>query len=119
VYKHFVQAIKSQLGFTYSYASPRPYNNPNEDSFNGSRTPSYQDLSANVSWLVKPWIIVYASCTNLLGRDNIFGYQYSLAPGPGGEYTGRPVRQPAPRFAFLAVFITLSKNKTVNQLPNL
>jgi hypothetical protein len=119
VYKHFVQALKSQLGFTYSYASPRPYNNPNEDSFNGSRTPSYQDLSANVSWLAKPWIIVYASCTNLLGRDNIFGYQYSLAPGPGGEYTGRPVRQPAPRFAFLGVFITLSRNKTVNQLPNL
>jgi hypothetical protein len=30
-----------------------------------------------------------------------------------------PIRQPAPHFIFLGVFITISKNKGVNQLPNL
>ena len=121
VYKHFVKAIKSQLGFTYSYGSGRPYYNPNnsEDKFNSDKTPSYQDLSANVAYLPKSNLILYVSCTNLLGHDNIFGYQYSSQPNASGEYVSRAVRQPAPRFLFVGVFITITKNKSVNQLPNL
>ncbi len=119
VYKHFVQAIKSQLGFTYSYTSGRPYYNPNTTDFNSDRTPSYQDLSVNVAYLPKNWLIIYFSCTNLLGRDNIFGYTYASSPGSDGVYARQPVRQAADRFLFLGVFITLSKNKSINQLPNL
>ncbi len=121
VYKHFVKAIKSQLGFTYSYSSGRPYYNPNlsSEKFQSERTPSYQDLSANVSYLPKNWLIIYISCTNLLGRDNIFGYEYSAQANTNGEYVSRGVRQPASRFLFMGVFITISKNKSVNQLPNL
>ncbi len=121
VYKHFIKAIKSQLGFTYSYASGRPYYNPNlkTEQFQSERTPSYQDLSANVSYLPKNWLIIYASCTNLLGRNNIFGYQYSSQQNSNGEYVSRAIRQPASHFIFLGIFITISKNKSVNQLPNL
>ncbi len=121
VYKHFVKAIKSQLGFTYSYSSGRPYYNPNlpGEKFQSERTPSYQDISANVSYLPKNWLIIYVSCTNLLGRDNVFGYEYSTQANTTGEYVSRGVRQPASRFLFMGVLITLSKNKSVNQLPNL
>jgi hypothetical protein len=121
VYKHFVKAIKSQLGFTYSYSSGRSYYNPNlsTEKFQSERTPSYQDLSANVSYLPRNWLILYVSCTNLLGRDNIFGYEYSTQANASGEYVSREVRQPASRFMFLGVFITISKNKSINQLPNL
>lgn len=119
VYKHFITSLKSQLGVTYSFSSPRPYNNPNSEDFNSGRTPSYHDLSANIAYLPKNWLIIYASCTNLLGRDNIFGYEYATAPNAQGLYAERAVRQAATRFIFLGVFITISKNKTVNQLPNL
>jgi hypothetical protein len=119
VYKHFIPTLKSQAGFTYSYTSGRPYNNPNQSGFNQSKTPSYQDLSFNWSYLFKPWVIVYFSCTNVLGRDNIFGYEYASQPNNEGMYTGRPIRQAAPRFLFLGVFITLSKDKSVTQLPTL
>jgi len=119
VYKHFISGLKSQLGLTYSYSSPRPYQDPNMETFNGARTPAYQDLSANISYLPKNWLIIYISCTNLLGHNNIFGYQYSATPGPTGWYAGRPIQQPARHFLFLGMFITLSKNKSVNQLPNL
>lgn len=121
VYKHFIPKLKSQLGATYSFTSGRPYFNPNltEGEFNSQRTPSFQDLSANVAYLPKNWLIIYVSCTNLLGRDNIFNYEYSTTPNASGEYVGRAVKQPAPRFAFIGVFITISKNKSVNQLPNL
>lgn len=119
VYKHFITQIRSQVGMTYSYSSPRAFNNPNSEKFNAGRTPSYQDLSANVSYLPKPYLIIYASVTNLLGRDNIFGYEYSRTPDTNGMYGERAVRQAAKRFIFLGVFITISKNKSINQLPNL
>jgi hypothetical protein len=121
VYKHFLTAMKTQLGFTYSYSSGRTYFNPNKsmDEFNTDKTASYQDLSVNIAYLPKNNLILYLSCTNLLGRDNIFGYQYSVAPDADGFYPSQPIRQAAPRFIFLGVFITLSKNKSVNQLPNL
>ncbi|MBL7857047.1 MAG: TonB-dependent receptor [Cyclobacteriaceae bacterium] len=119
VYKHFIAALKSQVGATYSFTSGRPYNDPNEEKFNHARTPAYRDLSFNWSYLPKPYLIVYFSCTNVLGRDNIFGYEFSGNMNAEGLYNSRAIRQPAPRFIFLGIFITLSKNKTVNQLPSL
>lgn len=119
VYKHFVSKIRSQIGVTYSFASPRPYNNPNLDTFNGERTPAYHDVSANISYLPRSWIIIYASCTNLLGRNNIFGYDYSSLPDDNGVYAAREITQPAKHFMLVGIFLTISKNKTVNQLPNL
>lgn len=119
VYKHFITQLKSQLGLTYSFGSGRPYYDPNSEAYNGGRTPFYQDVSANISYLPRNWLIVYASCTNLLGRDNVFGYEFASTPDAAGVYASRPLRQAAPRFAFIGVFITISKNKTVNQLPNL
>ncbi len=119
VYKHFVPDLKSQLGFTYSMASGRPYDNPTQDIFNNSRTPYFHDLSANVSYLPKPNLIIYASVTNLLGRDNIFGYQFRRLPGDVESYETMALTLPAPRFLFLGVFITLTNSGSVSQLPNL
>lgn len=119
VYKHFIPVLKTQIGWTYSFTSGRPYNDPNVDEFNSGKTKSYQDLSVNISYLPNPQMIVYFSCTNVLGRDNIFGYEFSGIPDGNGVYAGRAIRQPAPRFLFLGIFITLSKDKTINQLPTL
>ncbi len=119
VYKHFIKAIKSQAGLTYSYSTGRTYYNPNNKKFNSDLTPDYQDLSATVSYLPKNWIIIFMSATNLLGANNIFGYNYSTTPNEAGVYAGRPIVQPAPHFLFLGVLLTITKNKSVNQLPNL
>ncbi len=119
VYKHFISALKMQAGVTYSFTSGRPYFNPNNDKFNNDRTPAYQDLSVNIAYLPKPNLILYFSCTNILGNDNIFGYQYANTPDANGVYASRATRQAADRFIFLGVFITISKNKSIGQLPNL
>jgi hypothetical protein len=117
--KYFIEKMKSQLGATYSFTSGRPFNNPNEATFNGSKTPAYQDLSFTWSYLPKPHLIVFFSCTNVLARDNIFGYEYGTTLNENGQYNSRAIRQPAPRFLFLGIFLTLSKDKSVNQLPTL
>jgi hypothetical protein len=119
VYKHFISSLQSQFGVTYSYSSGRPYNNPNDNRFNKGVTPAYQDLSFNWSYLPTPSLIIYFSCTNLLMRDNIFGYEYSQNLNEQGFYNARAIRAPARNFLFLGIFITLSKERSVNQLPNL
>ncbi|MBL6449527.1 TonB-dependent receptor [Fulvivirga sp. 29W222] len=119
VFKYFINALKTQLGGTYSYASGRPFNNPNLELFNSEKTADYHDLSLNASYLLKSNVIIHGSVTNVFGFDNIFGFESSNEPNENGEFILRPVKQAAPRFIFLGVFITLSKDKSVNQLPTL
>jgi len=117
--KYFWKELKTQIGATYTFASSRPYENPNTDGFNNHHTPAYHDLSLNFSYLYRSNVIVHGSITNVLGVDNIFGYEYSEQTDAQGVYVGRAIKQPAPRFIFLGVFITLAKNKSINQMPNL
>lgn len=119
VVKKFINSIKSQVGCTYSFASPRTFNDPNNDQFLSGRTPSYHDLSFNISYLYSNQIIIHAMVNNALGINNIFGYEFASEPNENGSYASRPITPAAPRFIFLGVFITLSKNKGINQLPNL
>lgn len=117
--KRFVESIKSQLGATYSFASNRRYNDLNDDLFLGKKTPAYHDLSINISYLYSSQIIVHAMVNNVFGINNIFGYEYAGTADENGLYPSRPITPPAKRFLFLGVFITLSKNKSISQLPNL
>ncbi|MEJ2004485.1 MAG: TonB-dependent receptor [Cyclobacteriaceae bacterium] len=119
VYKHWFQSLRSQLGITYTFGSPRRYNDPNLETFNSEKTNAYHNLSMNVSYLMSSNVIVYFSMTNLTGRKNIFGYEYAEAPDQNGIYVSQAIVPPADRFLFLGVFITLSKDKGINQLPNL
>ena len=119
VYKHFINLLRSQIGLTYAYASGRPYHDPNFPGFNAKVTPAYHDLSCNISYLATSQIIVYLSATNLFNRKNIFGYRFHSQPDDQGTYQGEPIKLPAPRFLLAGVFITLSKSKSVNQLPHL
>ena len=119
VYKHFIPAIKTQIGATYSFNSGRPYNNPNEEAFNASVTKYYADFSFNFAYLFRQNIILYASATNLLGRDNVFGYEYERTSGEDNYFNSSPITQPAKRFLFVGLFITLTKASQSNNLENL
>lgn len=119
VYKHFVNPIRTQLGFTYSFTSGRPYDDPNREGFNQRAIPAYHNLSFNAAYLYKQNVIFYTSITNLTGRDNIFGYEYANAPNIQGQFDRVAIGQPAKRFYFLGIFVTISKNKEKNQLDNL
>ncbi|MEO9967972.1 MAG: TonB-dependent receptor [Reichenbachiella sp.] len=119
VYKHFISDIRTQVGASFSYNNGRPYNNPNEEEFNGSKTKHYSDLSFNFAFLYRPNIILYASASNLLGRDNVFSYEYADEPNADGLYRSQAVGQPAKRFYFVGIFITLTKDKNKNNLENL
>lgn len=119
VVKHFIAPLKSQLGVSMSANDGYTYENPNLPGQMNSKTKSFQDLSLGWSYLAKPNLIIHLACSNVLGRDNIFGYQYANEPNENGFYQGNPIRLQAPRFLFLGIFLTLSKDKNANNLNNL
>lgn len=119
VVKHFVGKLKSQFGTSFSINDGYTYHNPNLPRQMNSKTRSFQDMSVSWSYLPKPNLIIHIACSNILGRENVFGYQFSEQENEQGNYESRPIGMQAPRFLFLGIFITLSKDKTANQLNNL
>jgi hypothetical protein len=119
VIKHFVSAFQSQLGLSFSLNDGYTYHDPNRPDGMNSKTKSYQALGLGWSYLPRPNLIIHFACSNALGRENIFGFQYSKEANSNGYYESLPFRQGAPRFLFLGIFLTLSKDKTANQLNNL
>jgi outer membrane cobalamin receptor len=119
VLKHFVQPLRTQFGATYNFASTRLFHNPNKPGFQNDGTPNFHDLSLNAAVLFKQNIILYMSCSNVFGRDNVFGYEYANSPNENGFYESQPIIQGAKRFVFVGLFITLTKDGQENQLRNL
>lgn len=119
VTKYFITDWKSQIGFTNSYSSGRPYNDPNQTKFMNGKTKSYNSLSFNWAYLLTTQKILYFSVSNLLGTQNVFGYDYARTPDASGVYQRQAVTPTADRFFFVGFFWTISQNKNENQLKNL
>ena len=119
VTKYFITDWKSQVGFTNSYSSGRPYNDPNQPQFMNGKTKSYNSLSFNWAYLLTTQKILYFSVSNILGTQNVYGYDYAKLPDPNGVYQRQAVVPTADRFFFVGFFWTISQNKSENQLKNL
>ena len=119
VVKHFVTDWKSQFGLSYNYASGRNYTDPNLGGFLDQKTKSYNALNANWAYLISPQKIFYVSVSNVLGTQNINGYQFADQPDLNGKFDSRAITPSADRFFFVGFFWTISSNKDSNQLNNL
>ncbi len=119
VTKYWINEWKSQIGFTNSYSSGRPYNNPNEAKFMNGKTKSYNSLSFNWAYLLSQQKILYFSVSNVLGSQNVFGYEYANNPDNSGFYKRKEIIPVADRFFFVGFFWTISNDKKDNQLRNL
>lgn len=111
VYKYYVSKLRTFTGFTYAYATGRPYYNPNNSSadFLKDKTKEYHNLSLNFNYLTsikKNFTVVVFSITNVLGIENVFGYRYS-SDGLHREAVG-PTNK---RFFFLAAFINIGSQE--------
>jgi hypothetical protein len=119
VTKYFITDWKSQIGFTNSFSSGRPYNDPNQTQFMNGRTKAYNSLSFNWAYLLTTQKILYFSVSNVLGTQNVFGYDYAKNPDTNGVYNRQAIIPTADRFFFVGFFWTISQNKNENQLKNL
>lgn len=119
VAKYWINDWKSQIGFTNLYSSGRPYNNPNETKFMNGKTKSYNSLSFNWVYLLTTQKILYFSVSNILGSQNVYGYDYAKNPNSAGVYNRAAITPTADRFFFVGFFWTISNDKKENQLKNL
>jgi vitamin B12 transporter len=112
VYKHWLSKWHTSAGATYAYSSGRPFNDPNTTVFNGGKTPAYHDLSLTASYVTNikgNMTILHFMLNNLLGNEQVFGYQYGKTPNATGKMEGKAITTGAKRFFFVGCFISIGQ----------
>lgn len=119
VYKHYIPTLRSQVGATYAFQSPRPYHDPTAPEFMTGRTPAFHNLSLNWSYLTNirgHFTVLFASVTNVFGFEQVFGYRAFDRDGvplpnylfnqPADAVVQVAQVPPAPRAFFVGMFVS-------------
>ncbi|MCK5066959.1 MAG: TonB-dependent receptor, partial [Bacteroidales bacterium] len=109
VFKYFFTRITTFAGFTYSFASPRPYDDKNSQEFMDGRAGCYNDISMNITYVTSLFnndFIIHMNITNLFGFKNVYAYTYSNTPGEDGLYASQPVLPSVGRQAVLVFLLS-------------
>ncbi|MBS1587254.1 MAG: TonB-dependent receptor [Bacteroidetes bacterium] len=108
--KYFIDKISTNVSATYSFATGKPYYDPNPGvAFLSERTPAYHNLSLTLSYLhtIKKWFtVVYLGVDNITNNPNIFGYRYRMTPA---GYASEPIKPALYRSIFLGVNFSLTE----------
>ncbi len=110
VYKQAIPSVKMSVGFTYTFATGRPYyyfNNP--PTYNGpdikGTTINYNNLSINGSYLTSikgNFTVVFLGVNNILGINNVYGYRFS----PDASIR-TPITPQSLRTIFIGMFVSI------------
>ena len=126
VMKRFFTKMKTGFNFTYSYATGRPYY---DFMINGGnkyyiaeqgKTKDYHSLNFSMEYVpsvgkanAKSFVVWFASISNLLGYNAVYGYNYS--------YNGtikQPITPTANRFYFIGCFISWGVDRSQDAINN-
>ena len=110
VYKRFLEPLNIYASMTYSFASNRPYHDPNLAGFMNSKTQSYNDISLSLTHLMQLFgkeSVLHLMVNNLTGFDNVYGYNFSNIPTSSGKYESTPIKSSFVRQIILLVSINL------------
>jgi hypothetical protein len=127
VVKKFVTKIKTQFNGSYTFATGRPYYNIRYSNIAGKyqitdqgKTISYNNLSFSVNYLptignpkTKNFVVWVFSVNNVLGSDQVYGYNYS--------YNGLrkdPILPTARRFYFVGCFLSFGVDRSDDAINN-
>jgi outer membrane cobalamin receptor len=119
VTKHWIEDWKSQIGFSYIFASGRNYTDPNQPGFLNEQTRNFSSLSFNWAYLIDQQKILYFSASNVLGTRNVFGYNYANEADMNGIFQRQAIVPNDDQFFFVGLFWTISDDNKSNQLDNL
>lgn len=116
VAKRFVTALSTQFSTTYSFASGRPYYNPNrpEREFMSDRTIHYHSLGLQANYLRtfgKMNAVFIANISNVLGSKQVFGYRFASVKNAAGNYAGTEVTPLAKRFVFVGMYLSIGADR--------
>ena len=115
--KYNIPVLKTIFGITNRYASGRPYHDPTISGLMNSTTGYYNSVDMSLTYLAGKKVIIYASASNLLGRQNVYNYTYSADASSPDGYRKVPVIDSSNHFFYIGIFITLS-GKTAYDVSN-
>jgi Outer membrane receptor for ferrienterochelin and colicins len=121
VVKKFVSKLKMNVNASYNFATGRPYYNIRYDNNAGKfriadqgKTIPYHNLSFSVNYLpdigktnAKRFLILVVSMNNVLGSDQVFGYNYSF-----NGLRREPVLPTARRFFLIGCFMSFGVDRS-------
>jgi hypothetical protein len=117
VTKRWVTKLSTGFNFTYSYASGRPYynfkynNSTNKYTIaDQGTTKDFHNLGFSANYVKKvgnAYAVLVGSVTNVLGANQVFGYNYSY-----NGFRKEAITPPAKRFFFVGVFISWGVDRT-------
>jgi vitamin B12 transporter len=127
VAKKFVMPWKTGFNMSYTFATGRPFYNLQYDNAQGKyyakeegRTINYNSLSFSLNYLPnlgktnkKTFIVWVANLTNVLGQDQIFGYNFSSVNNNKVAIT-----PPSKRFLYIGCFINFGIDRTQDAINN-
>ncbi|MCM5529568.1 TonB-dependent receptor [Parasegetibacter sp. NRK P23] len=121
VMKKFVTPLKTNINGSYTYATGRPYFNPNKpsDQFLSDRTRDFHSMSLSFNYLpnigkkTNTFVVWVLSINNVLGANQVYNYSYSnRLREADGSLRAHPIGPPAKRFIFLGCFISIGTDRT-------
>ncbi len=123
VLKKFYSKLNTGFNFTYTYATGRPYYNIKYNSglvkyeiADEGKTIDYHNLGFSMNWLTnifKSYAVVVASVTNVLGSNQVFGYNYSY----NGNYK-QAITPVSTRFFFIGIFLSWGVDRRQDAINN-
>ncbi len=125
VTKRFFTKLKMGVNATYTWATGRPYynfmlSNGKYQLADQGLTKPYNSLNFSAEYIPslgktnpKSFIVLFASMTNVLGYDAVYGYNYSFS-----GLVKQPVEPPAKRFYFIGCFISWGVDRTQDAINN-
>ena len=127
VIKKFVLPLKTGFNASYSFASGRPYYNLEYDNLqnkyiiaDAGRTINYNSLSFSVNYLPnlgntkkKSFIVWVLSLTNVLGQNQVYGYNYATLSSNKVAIT-----PPSKRFLYIGCFLSFGIDRTQDAINN-
>jgi vitamin B12 transporter len=127
VVKKFSLPLKTGFNASYSFATGRPYYNLKYDNIldkyivaDAGKTISYNSLAFSLNYLPnlgntkkKSFIVWVLSVTNVLGQNQVYGYNYaSMADRKTA------IVPPSKRFVFLGCFLSFGVDRTQDAINN-
>lgn len=126
VTKRFFTDLKMGFNLTYTFATGRPYynfmvnNNGKYFLQDQGKTKPYNALNFSAEWVpsigktnAKTFIVLFASVSNVLGYNAVYGYNYSYS----GAYK-QAVIPPAKRFYFIGCFLSWGVDRSEDAINN-
>ncbi|MGZ8557987.1 MAG: TonB-dependent receptor plug domain-containing protein, partial [Chitinophagaceae bacterium] len=123
VMKQWVEKIAAMFSLTYTYASGRPYYNPNlsKEDFMKDRTIAYHNMGLQVNYLTtigKANAVLIFNTNNVLGSDQVYSYRFAANKNIAGSYNGEAVTPMARRFYFIGIYLSMGSDRRKEIIDN-